>query len=172
MDSVEKTITTSSEAGQEPQTLTVSLPSFEPFAPELPKITQAECDESVKEIGFKRITARRVEALASIGRYSNQSGELNVASGAINLCVDNAMDAIAYLQSMLETASTHERIKIMGTVATFTKLIGDNSDRLIKAHAVKREEIVADKKSTNKSFAPGQIVGPVQVNIGQAVADK
>lgn len=136
------------------------------IAPKKRKISPSKLDLAAQNLGMISINSRKIRDYSTLGLFLEQRGVLEVSTGKLLASADALVRTI---DSCAEIITNRDlpldvRRSFMNTQLEFVKALDANSVEIIKAHCTE-----ALQRPTNgsvvRSFAVGQPVSPIQINI-------
>jgi hypothetical protein len=136
-------------------------------APE--EVNEQQVDAGAKTLGLSTLNAERIKAVSTFGKFSKKLKEVNVALGVLTFSLDDAMATLELIQNKLKNEELDGKTlsQLLKLRIECQRVINNNAEQLLRCEAINRSTAADTKRPRNKSFAPDQVVVPVQVNVNQ-----
>ena len=136
------------------------------------KLTDVEINAAASGLGLTKVKAETIKRLRDVGIAAEQFGAIKVALGRVLVCddrLDSLMDVV--LDVAQNSPDDDQRVRAAAAGSSLANQISRNADLVYKMQA---QNMLTDGGEKRKfhSFAPGDIVVPVQHNVQVNLAEK
>ena len=131
-------------------------------------ISDADYLKNAQELGLTEEDIKQNASLAVLGKRELQGDCLDIHAGCSAFTRSQIFGDIKLLNTKLQpeellNTDLDSVLGIIKTKAVLYKLLNDSSTAMLVAKSVKREE----DPERQKSFKPGQVISPVQINVNR-----